>query len=190
MSSPNQPPDPSRALDDIKKQLSELEEKIAALRAAYAGLPGELVADQKQFLESVKAKSQSNTPAWIAAAASIAAVVIAIFGSLVNGQMISQTNAALTRFTTFQSEIAKKDSDIYYVAHDQIAGVQQEFETFLLEKKLTQQASRFGNDLNRMCTANRFKSKTAVVREYDDFIFETIFALQHIPARGITESCG
>lgn len=181
MSSPTQTPDPPVTLENISKRLSELDGRIASLMETYSGLAGELTADQKRFLESVKAKSQSNKPAWIAAIASIVTVLIAAGGSIFTGVKTSQTNAKLTRFTTLQSENAKKELDIYYVAQDQIAELEQAFETFLLEKKLSPQnaAGRLGNDLNRMCIANRFGSKRGVVSDYDDFIFQTIFALEH-----------
>jgi hypothetical protein len=181
VSNADQTPDPAPRLEGISKQLSELDGRIDSLMTKYTGLPEELAGDQKRFLESVKAKSQSNTPAWIAAIASIAAALIVGFGAWFNAQMTAKTNAALTRFTTLQSGIAKKDLDIYEVARDQIAALQEALETFLFEKKLTKQNDpyRFAADLDRMCTANRFGSRTSDIRDFNDFVANTISSLQH-----------
>jgi hypothetical protein len=179
VSSPNQPPDPPITLEGIGKDVSELAGKIDSLTATYSDLPAKLAADQKGFLETVKAKSQSNKPVWIAAGASIAAALIGVF----NGWNTSQTNAALTRYTTMQSENTKRGLDFYYEAQGKIASLEQGFETFLLQKKLPQKVAQLGNDLDGMSKAGRFEPKTAVIKDYYDFIFETIDRLQHNPER-------
>jgi hypothetical protein len=125
VSSPNQTPDPPTTLEGISKRVSELAGRIDSLVATLSDLAEKLATDQKEFLESVKAKAQSNKPAWIAAGAAITAALIAAAGSAFTGWNTSQTNAALTHFTTLQSENAKRGLDIYYLAQDQIANLEQ-----------------------------------------------------------------
>jgi hypothetical protein len=181
--SPNQAPDPPITLEEISKHLSELDGKIASLTVTYSGLAVELAAQQKQFLESIKGKSQSNKSAWIVPAATLAAAVIAALGSIYSGWNTSQTNAALARLTTLQSENAKKDLETYYAAQGKIAKLEQDFETFLVEKQLSRRndAHELGNDLDGMCIAQRFGPRTPIVKEYNDFIFEKISGLQRNP---------
>jgi hypothetical protein len=157
-------------LEGISRQVSELAGRIDSLMTTYSGLAEKLATHQKGFLESVKAKAQSNKPAWIAAGAAITAALIAAAGSAFTGWNTAQTNAKLTRFMTLQSENAKRGLDVYYEAQGKIANLEQGFETFLLGKKLTPQIAQLGNDLNGMCIANRFEPKTAIIKDYNDFI--------------------
>jgi 5'-3' exonuclease len=147
---------------------------IIALKQAISDLPGGIAEKQSSPKISVVLPILS---AIIAAVAAIIAAISTFFA----GSMTANTNAALTRVTTLYSEIAKKDSDIYDVAHDQIAALEQAFETFLLEKKINPQTDpyRIANNLDKMCIANRFGPYTDIVRDFNDFIAKTISVLQH-----------
>jgi hypothetical protein len=167
------------------KHLSELNGKIESLTVTCSGLAGELAAQQQQLLDSVKSKSQSNKSPWMVPAATLIAALIAALGAIYSGWNTSQTNAALTRLTTLQSENAKKDLQTYYATQGKIAKLEQGFETFLVEKQLSRpnNAHELGNDLDGMCIAQRFGPKTPIVKEYNDFIFEMISALERNPQR-------
>ena len=174
MSSPNQTPDQPVTLEDIREEVTKLGEDLFSLRQAISDLQGE-TAKNRSLL-----KVNSLLPlacAVIAGAATIIAAVSTFFA----GSMTANTSTALTRLTTLQSENAKKDVETYQLAQHQIAILQQAFETFLQVKKLYPQTAQLGTDLDAMCTEHRFGNKTTLIKEYNDFIFTTMFALQHDP---------
>jgi hypothetical protein len=171
-------PDPPHTGEGIDKRLSELEVKISTLTKTITDFPEEL---SKKYTTTSKTTTPSNTPAIIAAAASIIAAVASFF----SGWMTSNTNTALTRITTLQSEIAKKDKDIYFEARDQIATFERAFETFLFTKHMDLENDPFqsASDLDKMVNAKSFGSYTSTIRDFNDFVGRTIATLQKNPDR-------
>jgi hypothetical protein len=157
--------------------LETIREQIAGLQTTLSNLQGEQA--RQQSSPTKPGSLITLICAVIAAVASIAAAIISFY----SGSMTAKTNAELTRFTTLQTEFAKVDKDDYLKAKNQIAVVEQDFQTFLFITKDISQSDPFqsAHDLDTMVTANRFGSHTDTVRDFYDFVVRTIAALQKNP---------
>ncbi len=158
-------------LDTIGGQITDLQKTLGKL-------PEKIAKQQKDA-----SKLSSTITLICAGIAAIAAVSAAIIGFF-SGSMTAKTNLDLARAMALKAEVAKADKDTYAETRKHIINLEVAFQNFLFTKQIDPQNDPVVENakyLNDVMTGESLGQYTNAIRDFDDFITNTIAALRDKP---------
>lgn len=157
--------------------LETISAQITGLQMTVGELPEKIAKQQK---ESSKLISITLICSVIAAFAAIVAAII----SSCSGSMTAKTNLDLARAMALKAEVAKADRDTYAETRKHIINLEVGFQNFLFTKQIDRQNDPIAENakyLNNVMTGESLGQYTNAIRDFDDFIVNTIATLQDKP---------
>jgi hypothetical protein len=158
--------------------LETISAQITGLQTAVGQLPENIAKQQK---ESSKLSSRITLICSVIAA--IAAVSAAILGFF-SGSMTAKTNLDFARAMALKAEVAKADRDTYAETRKHIINLEVAFQNFLFTKQIDPQNDPVVENakyLNDLMTGESLGRYTNAIRDFDDFVTNTIATLQDKP---------
>lgn len=157
--------------------LETISAQITGLQMTVGELPEKIAKQQK---ESSKLISITLICSVIAAFAAIVAAII----SSCSGSMTAKTNLDLARAMALKAEVAKADRDTYAETRKHIINLEVGFQNILFTKQIDRQNDPIAENakyLNNVMTGESLGQYTNAIRDFDDFIVNTIATLQDKP---------
>jgi hypothetical protein len=157
--------------------LETISAQITGLQMTVGELPEKIAKQQK---ESSKLISITLICSVIAAFAAIVAAII----SSCSGSMTAKTNLDLARAMALKAEVAKADTDTYAETRKHIINLEVGFQNILFTKQIDRQNDPIAENakyLNNVMTGESLGQYTNAIRDFDDFIVNTIATLQDKP---------